>query len=253
LLGQKSEASNALQEEMFGVQQVALEQANTGDAPIRPEPLKKQSSQPKAAPRVTLPRDLPVEEIELDLPEAEKFAPDGTALKCIGADISDKLAVIPSRFFIRRTKRLKYAHPTQEEFGIKAAPLNQIIAGGIADPSVYADVAVKKFDDHMPLNRITETYLRDSKVYLPKQTLSDWILTSARWLTPLCAALKTVLMQESVIHVDETVFPLLHPGKTINARAWVYVSGSGTLRYYQFTTDKKRRARSGNAERLEPA
>jgi len=154
-------------------------------------------------------------------------------------EISDKLAVNPSRFFIRRTKRFKYAHPGKEELGVKTAPLHQVIDRGIADASVYADILVKKFDDHLPLNRISEIYLRDGKVSLSKQTLSDWVLACASWLTPLCVALKKALLQESVIHVDETVLPLLHPLKAINARAWVYVGGGGKLLYYQFTTDKK--------------
>ena len=237
--GQKTEASDALASDLFGDPTLGLETQVNPDAAVQPAPLKKVSSQAKAPPRITLPSDLPVEEVELDLAESEKFAADGTALKCIGVEISDKLAVTPSRFFIRRTKRFKYAHPGQEELGVKTAPLHQIIPGGIADASVYADVLIKKFDDHLPLNRISEIYLRDGKVNLSKQTLSDWVLTCASWLTPLCEALKKALLQESVIHVDETVLPLLHPVKTINARAWVYVGGGGKLLYYQFTTDKK--------------
>ena len=239
MFGQKSEASEALQAELFGDPKLDLETQVNPNAAVQPAPLTKVSSQAKAPPRITLPSDLPVEIVELDLAESEKFAADGTALKCIGIEVSDKLAVIPSRFFIRRTKRFKYVHPGKEELGVKTAPLHQMIGGGIADASVYADVLVKKFDDHLPLNRISEIYLRDGKVNLSKQTLSDWVLTCASWLTPLCAALKKALLQESILHVDETVLPLLHPLKTINARAWVYVGGSGKLLYYQFTTDKK--------------
>jgi len=239
VFGQKSEASSVLQPDLFGDLTLGLESQGSPDATVQPAPLKKVSSQAKAPPRITLPSDLPVEVVELDLADSDKFAADGTALKCIGVEISDKLAMTPSRFFIRRTKRFKYAHPGKEELGVKTAPLHQIIDRGIADASVYADILVKKFDDHLPLNRISEIYLRDGKVSLSKQTLSDWVLSCASWLTPLCDALKKALLQESVIHVDETVLPLLHPLKTINARAWAYVGGSGKLLYYQFTTDKK--------------
>ena len=45
------------------------------------------------------------------------------------------------------------------------------------------------------------------------------------------------LLQESVIHVDETVLPLLHPLKTINARAWAYVGAASKLVFYEFTTN----------------
>ena len=234
--GQKSEASNALQTELFGAQSIELEAP--ADALIKPV-LTKTSAQPKASPRITIPSDLPVVEVEIDIAEAAKIAADGTPLKFIGFEVSDKLAIEPSRVFIRRTKRKKYVHPTQEEVGVVTAPLHQIIPGGIADESVIVDVVIKKFDDHLPLNRISEIYLRDGKVNLAKQTLSDWVLAASSWLAPLAEAVKMSLLQESVIHVDETVLPLLHPLKTINARAWAYVGAESKLVYYEFTTDKK--------------
>ena len=102
-------------------------------------------AQPKAAARITIPKDLPVEEITIDIDEAAKIAADGTPLKFIGCDVSDKLAIEPGRMFIRRTSRKKYAHPTLEELGVMSAPLHQIIDGGIADESLVVDVLVKSF------------------------------------------------------------------------------------------------------------
>ncbi len=234
--GQKSEASEVLQTELFGAPSIALEAP--AESVIQPV-LTKSSAQPKAAPRITFPSGLPVVEVELDIAESAKIAPDGTSLKFIGFDVSDKLAIEPSRIFIRRTKRKKYVHPTQEEFGVLTAPLHQIIPGGIADESVIVDVLIKKYDDHLPLNRISEIYLRDGQVNLAKQTLSDWVLAASSWLAPLAEAIKSSLLRERVIHVDETVLPLLHPLKTINARAWAYVGAESKLVYYEFTTNKK--------------
>ena len=88
---------------------------------------------------------MPVEEITIDIDEAAKIAADGTPLKFIGCDVSDKLAIEPGRMFIRRTSRKKYAHPTLEELGVMSAPLHQIIDGGIADESLVVDVLVKSF------------------------------------------------------------------------------------------------------------
>ena len=234
--GQKSEASNALQAEMFGAQSIEVEAP--ADAVVKPV-LTKSSTQPKAAQRITIPKDLPVEEIIVDIAESAKIDAEGTPLKFIGYDVSDKLAINPARFFVRRTLRKKYAHPMLEEFGVVSTPILQIIDGGIADESVLADVVVKKFDDHLPLNRISEIYLRDGKVNLAKQTLSDWVLACSSWLAPLAEALKMSILSESVIHVDETVLPLLHAVKTINARAWVYVGAASKLVFYEFTTNKK--------------
>ena len=62
---------------------------------------------------------------------------------------------------------------------------------------------------------------------------------TANWLAPLAEAIKNSILQERVIHVDETVLPLSHPVKTINARAWAYVGAASKLVYDEFTTNKK--------------
>jgi len=52
----------------------------------------------------------------------------------------------------------------------------RVVDGLNCDESLLADVLIEKFDDHLPLNRISEIYERDSPVSLAKQTLSDWVL-----------------------------------------------------------------------------
>ena len=103
--GQKSEALSALMGDLFGTP-TELEQPAPSTTPPR-----KASREPQAAPRVTLPPNLPVEVIEIDLPAAEKLSADGSALRRIGEEVSDRLAVEPGRFFIKRTVRPKYADP----------------------------------------------------------------------------------------------------------------------------------------------
>lgn len=45
----------------------------------------------------------------------------------------------------------------------------RIINGGLLDESVLADIAIRKFDDHLPLHRIGEIYYRDSGVDWPSR------------------------------------------------------------------------------------
>ena len=247
--GQKSEATAALQGELFAAPslELALDAKTTVNPPVS---LKKTSASPRSAPRITLPSDLPVVETVLDLPDAQKIASDGTPLKYIGKDISDKLAVEPARFYILRTILLKYAHPRLEELGVQRADLPpQLIEGSLADISVYADVLVKKYDDHLPLHRIAEIYWRDGHVDLAKQTLCDWAMRTSERLAPLYRGIKLALLRDSVLHVDETGLPMLPPRlpkdqkhlqqrKTISARAWVYVGTTSKLLYYDFTVNK---------------
>lgn len=232
--GQKSEALSVLMGDLFGTP-TELEQPTP---PLKAPP-RKASREPQAAPRATLPPGLPVEVVEIDLPEADKRRADGTALRRIGEETSDRLALVPGRFFIRRTVRPKYADPALPENGVRCAPLPaRVIDGGLLDESVLADIAIRKFDDHLPLHRISEIYYRDGGVDLARQTLSDAMLACANWLAPLHAAVLAALTTDRVLHVDETVLPLQAPGKTIKARAWVYVGTAVKLIYYDFTLDK---------------
>jgi len=231
--GQKSEAS-ARMDDLFG-------SPITLDLPGTPPkaPPQKASREPKAAPRVTLPPNLPVETVVIDLPAADKRSDDGTPLRQIGEETSDRLAVTPGRFYIKRTVRPKYADPAFPENGVRCASLPaRVIDGGLLDESMLADIAIRKFDDHLPLHRISEIYYRDGGVDLAKQTLSDAVLACASWLAPLHAAVLAALKADRVLHVDETVLPLQAPGKTIKARAWAYVGTAVKLIGYDFTLTK---------------
>jgi transposase len=106
--GQSSEALSAVMGDLFG-QPTALEQKAEA---LTPPPSRKASREPKPAARVTLPPGLPVEVIEIDLPEANKRSASGQPLVRIGEETSDRLAMTPGRFFIRRTVRPKHADRT---------------------------------------------------------------------------------------------------------------------------------------------
>ncbi|MDZ4116106.1 MAG: IS66 family transposase [Xanthomonadaceae bacterium] len=230
--GQKSEAS-ARMGDLFGTP-IAIGQPAAPTAPPH-----KTSREPKAAPRVTLPPDLPVETTEIDLPSEQKCDAQGNPLRRIGEEVSDRLAVEPGRFYIKRTVRPKYADPALPENGVRCAPLPaRIIERGLLDESALADIAIRKFDDHLPLHRISEIYYRDGGIDLAKQTLSDAMLACASWLAPLHAAVLAALKADRVLHVDETVLPLWALGKTIKARAWAYVGTTIKLTYYDFTVTK---------------
>ena len=125
---------------------------------------------------MALPENLPVEEVLVDLPADQRIAADGTALVCIGQDVSDKLAFAPGSLFLRRSIIKKYAHPKLPEEGIKPGRIQSVCDGMLADESLLVDTLIKKYDDHLPLNRIIEIHNRDAQVSLAKRTLSDWVL-----------------------------------------------------------------------------
>lgn len=107
---------------------------------------------------ITIPENLPVERIELDLPEEDKMcAKTGKPLVKIGEEISRKLAHTPGSFFIKEYVRPIYAMPKDAEEGIRIAEMpDSIIPKCRVDESLLADIITKKFADHLPLYRICE-------------------------------------------------------------------------------------------------
>jgi transposase len=144
----------------------------------------------------------------------------GAELVTIGEDISEKLDCEPTRFFVRRQIRAKYACRSCET--VSAAPVPaSIIDRGIAAPGLLAQVLVAKYADHLPLYRQSEIYRR-SGVELARSTLAEWIGVTGVALQPLVDALRAELIGEPVLHADETPVALLDPGAGKTKRAYLF-------------------------------
>ncbi len=78
-----------------------------------------------------------------------------------------------------------------------------VIDKGIASPELLSHVLVSKYADHLPLYRQRLIYQR-AGIDLSRSTLSDWIGRCGVELEPLANALKQVVLQQRVIHADET-------------------------------------------------
>lgn len=229
--GATSESADQLS--LFGSADVEIiEQTVPPQAPVAP---RKPGTERQ---RLVLPKDLPEERVEIDLPESDKLAADGTPLTRIGEEVTVKLGFRPAVFFKKLIIRPKYADPRAAEAGVRSAPLPaQLIDGSYLDASLAAHLVVSKYADHLPLFRVEQIYRRGG-IAIPRSTLSDWVLAIADWLDPLVQRLRWHLLQQGVIHTDETVLPLQSVGRTIKARAWAYVGRDPKLVLYDFTVDK---------------
>ena len=228
-----SSSENSKQLSLFGVEDVEVIEQPTPDAPIAPKP--------KAAPerqRLVLPKGLPEERIEIDLPASDKLAADGTPLVRFGEEVTVKLGFRPAQFFKRLIVRPQYADPRRPEDGVKCAALPpQLVDGSLLEAGLASWLVVSKYADHLPLYRLAEIGKRSGIVF-PRSTLSDWVLTTCNWLAPLFDRLRELLLKQGVIHVDETMLPLQSVGRTIKARAWAYVGRDPKIVLYDFSLDK---------------
>jgi len=167
----------------------------------------------------------------IDLSDEEKAAM-GDDWTFIGYDTSEQLAIIPRQHYVIEYKRAKYVPKNDgvadAEQGVRIAPRpDQIIPKSIAHSSVIADVVTRKFVDGLPLYR-QETINAREGIDLSRQTMSGWMIQLHERLSPLMAAMKRLLYQGRVIHIDETRLQVLNePGRenTQLSQMWVYGGG----------------------------
>ena len=187
---------------------------------------------------ITLPADLPVKETLLDLPEEEKVCPEtGKPLVKIGEEVTHKLAHRPGSFYLRRFIRPKYALP--EGDGIRIAELpDTILPRCRADESLLAEIAVRKFADHLPLYRISEEFSRE-KIGISRQLLSQWIVNYGLALEPLYQLMNDRLLKGGNLFVDEVPVPLQAPGKGKVDQAYLWLMAEEKCRVYHFRTNRQ--------------
>lgn len=192
---------------------------------------------------IRLPDDLPVETVIIDLPEEEKICKEtGIPLQKIGEEVSHKLAHRPGSFFLKRIVRPKYAHPQQEEKGVMIAPMpDTLLPKCRADDSLIAEIATRKFVDHLPLYRIAENLARDG-ITISRRLLSQWVVAAGLALYPLYQAMKDKILQGDRLHIDESPVDLFDSPKMTSGYMWVLVGGVGAnppYRFYQFYPDRR--------------
>jgi transposase len=206
--------SERLPEEQLQLGLEALEQAiakGEAEAEKRDRELRKDNAAKRRASRGALPAQLPRIEVTL--------VPDDTACPCcraamtvIGEDKSERLDVIPVQYRVIVTRRPKFACRTCVGTVVQAPAPVRLIEGGLPTEALVAQVAVARFADHQPLYRQAQMMARQG-VILDRATLSFWIGYAAAEVAPVVARLRAMMLVSAHIFADETVVPVLDPGR----------------------------------------
>jgi len=193
--------------------------------------------------RRALPADLDREEIIVELPESERFAEDGTSLKVIGYEISEKLSYEPSKTKVIVYKRAKYGVDSGD-YVKTAAPVPSIIPKGIATAELLASVVVEKYGYGMPLYR--QEYKFDQMgVDLTRQTMARWVIKSADGCIPVWNVLCDRVLESFYVSCDETPTQVLkEAGRKAESKSWMWVrcKPSGKNKIVLFDYDPQRSA-----------
>jgi transposase len=175
--------------------------------------------------RRALPRDLPRQRVEHDLPEAEKLCPCcRTPRAKIGEEVTERLDYRPSSLFVVEHVRPKYGCRTcRGEIAVTPLP-PEPLPRSLAAPGLLAHVITAKFADHLPLHRL-EGILGRHGVELTRSTMCDWLAGCAHALRPVYDLLCGRVRRSKVIHTDDTPVPVQDRtrNRTRTGRIWVYV------------------------------
>ncbi len=178
---------------------------------------------------------LPIEHIDYELSELERACPQcGELMRDIGVQTRRELKLIPAKVVVLEHAAHSYACRNCEKNGISVpfaranAPV-PLLNVSLASPSLVAHLAVQKYANGMPLYRLENGFRYDG-VSISRQTMSNWVICSSEgYFEGIYNLLKRYLLEESVLHADETVVQVLREqGRAAKTKSyeWLYRTSS---------------------------
>lgn len=172
--------------------------------------------------RTSFPEHLQRVEFPLDVPEDERICSCcGGPLQLIGEDVTERGHIKPAEMIVHQYRRKKYACPHGHQ--VKSAPLpDGVVDSGKYEASVYAHIAVSKYGDHLPLNRMEGIFQRHG-IKIAKQTMWDMLKTIDELVSqPILKQMRAELLREEILQADETSVTLRLEGQKGTKDGWVW-------------------------------
>ncbi len=172
-----------------------------------------------------------------NLPESEKFCPhDGTALKEIGEEVTEKLKIIPAQLSVVVERKKKYACPCCQSH-MAQAKSNAILPGTIATPELIAFLIFSKFFQGLPLSRIEELFNLQG-VNIKRGTMASWLISVAEKLQPIWNILEEWALDSGYMGIDATSVQVLkEEGRKPETKSFMWARGSPELGVVLFDYD----------------
>lgn len=204
----------------------------------QPKSAEAKTIKPKRRP---LPDHLPTIRIEHELASAQCTC--GCTLRRIGEHLSEKLTFRPAQFYKEQHIRGKWVCD-QCEILIQEPMPAYVIDKGIATLELLSHVLVSKYADHLPLYRQRLIYQR-AGVDLARSTLADWVGQCGIQLEPLAQALKQIILQQQVIHADETPVTVMQIAEKTPKKGYVWAYATTQYNAIQAVVYDFQASRSG--------
>ena len=164
----------------------------------------------------------------------------------IGEQISYTIEHIPASLLRIKHIQYKYACPHCEHNGdhpqieLAEKTSGSPIDRGMPGPGLLAYIATSKYADYLPLHRLQGIFARHG-FDLDRSTMCLWMADVARLVRPIYDLMVQRVLQSHVLATDDTIMPLLEPGRTRKARMWIY-QGDDSQPYnvFDFTISRSR-------------
>jgi transposase len=190
--------------------------------------------------RAAFPPHLPRETIELDVAPEERICPDcGQEMQAFGVETTERGHIIPARLVVKQYVRKKYACPGGHAVRTAALPPS-LIEKCKYEPSVYAQLVVAKYGDHLPLHRLSGIYKRQGFV-LPKSTMWEMLRRVDEIVAaPILRQMRQELLTEPLLQADETPVIVQLEDERKSHKGYIWDYGIGKKRVFQFTLTRER-------------
>jgi len=164
----------------------------------------------------------------------------------IGEEVSYTIEHVPATLVRVKHIQCKYAcrcceqngdHP-QIELAEKTngSPIDK----GMPGPGLLAYITTSKYADYLPLHRLQGIFERQG-FELDRSTMCLWMADVARLVRPIYDLMVKRVLQSHVLATDDTVMPLLQPGRARQARMWIYMGDeSQPYNVFDFTISRAR-------------
>ena len=173
--------------------------------------------------------NLPVETVEYKLTDEESVCDVcGEKLSEMKKETRRELVIIPAEVKIIEHVTYSYSCRNCDKNGVngfikEAGHPKALIPKSMVSPSLLSYIMNQKYTMSLPLYRQEQEFKRLG-VELTRQNLSNWIIKGASLLRPLYNEMKKSLLNETLLHADETTLEVLNePGNDTKTKSYVWI------------------------------
>jgi len=135
-------------------------------------------------------------------------------------DVTEKLEVIPKRYYIQRNKRVKFNCGKCHGAIVNTLASPSIVPTSNYGDSFIIDVTLSKFCDLIPMERYVQMAFRNGLEGLPAQSLIGLTHHLADFLNLVYLKIKNEVLSSTVLLADETPHNMLEGDDTSNWYLW---------------------------------